>query len=246
MKHYQLKINMDKTFCADYYTNTLFSSDTIIELKNATEQAQSKLGIPFRKHPFSVVQCQQCGQWIISNRDMYEQFLCQHCKQETVMNMIESEEISSLLEQIHNTFGYTVESCNGMYCYMACVMPTNERTEQILQVLDRFGFEQAEHDGGQFTKIMLLLCLKNWYSSDKTLLYVVTKLTSRDCIFAGAIPRVEACDRVLRRVVAPIYTVSSHANEAPQRDRKQFIKMRVEELVAEGKMDEAMKLMDKL
>lgn len=71
-------------------------------------------------------------------------------------------------------------------------------------------------------------------------------LSSHDCLFEGVIPRVESCDCAIWRMASPVYTVSAHAAEAPNRDRKHFIKQYIEELIVEGKLDEAQKLLSKL
>lgn len=246
MKYYQIKINLDQSFCADYYSDTIFSSETSKEIREATEFASTMTTFPFRKHPFSIVRCEHCGQWIISNRDVYERFKCQNCKQETSMKTIEGEEFSALLDQIHNAFGYNIEPCESLYCYMACLLPNGADREQFLHVLKIFGFEQTEQTGSQFTKIMLMLIVQEWYSPSKTIIYAVTPLTNHDCLFEGVIPRVESCDRAIRRIASPVYTVSAHAAEAPNRDRKHFVKRYIEDLIAEGKLDEAQELLSKL
>lgn len=252
MKHFQTRLNADGTICVDYYNEELYTFETAQTIKKTAEYIEKLTGKQIRRFPFSVTHCDSCGHPIVTNRDYLDMIRCRNCGESFQYLPQTSETNQALLKSINDAMGYRLQNCNAYRAYILVFIPEQVDVSNLSRIMRRFGFTAA-HCGGEIYEMLLNIGAdQGWLSPDCRVAFSKTVLDERDCILDDKIPRVEACARFLTNYISEqINTVSIHLrpeieNDAPIGKGQSGIKMEIEQLTAEGKIEEALKLLEQL
>lgn len=254
MQHVQLKVNLDDTICFDYYVEHLYSAEVPNSVKTLVSNIEHQVKRKVRRSPFIITKCENCGHIVITNRDVLEIVTCQNCEDDFAVYSISEEDKMSvlLLDEIHNVLGYKLVKCNEYIVYMLAFIPETVDPLLISKILRRYGFEATHCEGELYEKMLAYGRYNGWITPNCRVGFGKTMLDDRDCLFDNVIPRVEACARFIQKSTDnAVKTISTHVTPKkalhafPQKIQSD-IRERIDMLIAEGKMDEAVALMDEL
>jgi hypothetical protein len=114
------------------------------------------------------------------------------------------------------------------------------------------GFQAARGEGEIYELLLKAGAARKWTSPGCTVGFSKTVLDERDCIFDDKIPRVEACARFITNYYSnQIKTASIHIragieDDASASKAQMEIKKQIEQLTAEGRIEEALKLLEQV
>lgn len=246
MNHVQTKINTDGTICIDYYNSELYLSDIANTIKNIIEYIESTNN-EVRRFPFYVANCENCSISILTNRDYLDEIKCQQCGH-VFCSFPNSNSMNQILQKkVNDMLGYKLYKCDGYNAYMLAFIPEGVDHSNLGEIMKGFGFCAEHCDGVIYENLLEIGQMKGWLTKGCKVGFGKMELGENDFIFDDRIPRVESCARFITKYsYDQIKTVSIHVPVEIKEKTKTNIKDQIEKLVAEGKMDEAMKLMEEL
>ena len=221
MEHTQLILNFDNSFCIDIYNDRLFNDNFAVEMletiafieKGLQDVSNPSEIIPtLRNHPFHVSKCSNCGQMFASNRDNDVQMTCQACKMEMTPEIINSSAAQTLISRFQHLKGDKISQLSDGTGLMIIILKNkNARTSKIvMNLLKHYNFTVSKSEGKNFESLMKIAAAnmtvnKNTY---KNVIYATTPLTDKDIKFNGIVPRMEECDRAIRKAIPYTNTFS--------------------------------------
>ena len=253
MNHLQTRINMDGTLCLDYYDTELYSSDTVKTISNAAKYLEKHSIATIRRFPFYVTECIHCKHPIITNRDYYDEIVCQNCGMLFKTKRSNDDIDKILLNNIHKALGYNIQECIGHIAYLLIIAPEfidSSKLQIIHNILTKFGFSAELCEGNIFQTLLQCGKDRGWIGNNNIIYLEKIILDDNDCILDNTVPRVEACSRFIRKQAQnQIKTISTHippkiSYESRAKTKEEMIRNQINKLVSEGKMTEALKYVD--
>ncbi len=252
MRHLQMKVNLDETFCLDYYEEEFYSADVAATLNKYVLYFKS-IGKEIRKFPFYVTKCNHCGQIILTNRDYLDALKCQNCGKVLSCVPIDNNMNKVLLKEVHDTLGFNLQTGEGYVAYLLAFIPEEADISLLNHILKNYGFSAEHCDGNIYNLLLYLGKEKNWLTEETKVGFCKMNLNEKDVIFDGIIPRVEACARAITKCFEnKVKTASIHLKPSLLNDDKSSIRYKaekrelIERLVNDGNLEEALKQIDDL
>ena len=252
MNHVQTRMNTDGTICLDYYNDELYTSDTADTIRKTTDYIESKVRRKIRRFPFYVTTCEHCRHRIVTNRDYLDEIKCQNCGKEFRALPSTNDTDLVLAKGINDAMSYELKPCTGYVVYMLSFIPEKADPSILNPITQMFGF-RAEHCEGEIYDALLQVGVRHgWVTRNCKVGFSKTVLDERDHLFDGTIPRIESCARFITKYSSnQIKTVSMHVNPGEMnvdsgKKNSAQIKQQIEDLIAQGKYEEALKLMENL
>ena len=150
-------------------------------------------------------------------------------------------------KKVNDILGYKINKCDGYNAYMLAFIPNGFDYSDLGEIMKSFGFYAEHCEGIIYENLLEIGQMKGWLTKECKVGFGKMELGENDCIFDDRIPRVESCARLITKYSHnQVKTVSIHVPIQLNEKTETNIKDQIEKLVAEGKMDEAMKLMEKL
>lgn len=251
MRRIQMRVNIDGTICLDYYEEELYSSDIPATLVKYVKYLDSK-GHKIRRFPFYITKCNKCGQTILTNRDYFDELKCQNCGNTNLCAPVRNNMNRALLKSVHDALGFNLKECDGFVVYMLSFIQKGTDTSLLNDILPAFGFKAEHCEGHIYNRLLEAGSGNGWLREGTKVGFSKTLLDKDDAIMDGTIPRVEACARLLSKL--KVDTISIHLSPdedaeysaAGKKQEKIDKRALIERLIAEGKFDEALRLVDEL
>lgn len=266
MKHMQFKYNLDGTICLDYYEDELYTNDVVNTLRDIIGFFKSN-NIDVRRYPFPVTKCKKCGHTLLTNRDYLDEIKCQNCGETFDCVPVINDMNKALLNEIHGTLGYKLQGCEGFIVYMLAFVPKGADISLLDEIMKAFGFCPERCKGRVYERLLSIARVQGWITEDCKVTFYRMVLDNNDVLFENTIPRVESCARAIKKYVDnSINSISIHlipgemgiedANNADDSDNQERTvdtvrskpekRKQIEQLMIDGKIDEALKLLDEL
>lgn len=252
MKHLQTRLNTDGTICLDYYDEELYTAETAETIKKCADYIEQQTRKRIRRFPFSVTHCDSCAHPIVTNRDYLDEIMCRNCGKSFRYLPQRNETNQVLLKSINDAMGYRLQDCKAYRAYMLAFIPTQADASDLDQIMKLFGFEATHCEGEIYEFLLNTGTNHGWLLPDCKVVFSKTELDEWDYIFEHKIPRVEACVRFIAKYFPDeIKTVSIHLrpeieNDAHVKKNQSDIKKQIERLTAAGRIEEALKYLEKL
>ena len=222
MEHTQLVLNFDNSYCIDIYSEKLLNKDFPAEMldiiKFIEQQLQdvsnpSEIVPTLRNHPFHIAKCTNCGQLFASNRDNYITMNCQACKTQMTPEIVESEDAKLFISKFEYLKGDNLSALSSNYAVILIVLQNknNKTTKIVSDILQRYDFNIIKTPDKKLVDIMTEIAEANITvnkNTRKNTIYASTTFTDNDIKFNGIIPRIEECDRAIRKAIPNTSTFS--------------------------------------
>lgn len=172
--HTQMRLYIDSTFSVDFYEE--FSDAHYIEkmlegISSVKRMVEIKLGQgELRSTPFYFIRCENCGFYILTNRDQGYKLDCQNCQHRNYTCAVDEPELKGLLEEIHRSLGKSFVNLKGQTIIFVLQPNDPDNTERIDEICKGAGFEPVALNTPSVATVLSEALERKLLNFDRTLL----------------------------------------------------------------------------
>lgn len=164
------------------------------------------------------------------------------------MNTVETRHILRTFCEIR---GIQTTPLEGQYADVLVILP-NDFSESVLlrRIFQVYDFVPMKKEGQSYVFLVSMGLFEGWINESHNMAaYARAELTAEDEDYGDLIPRVEELDRCIRKCFKDTFTISQILPVADSHSvpgSREEIEERIQQLIAEGRMEEALEMSRKL
>ena len=169
--------------------------------------------------------------------------MTQNCNKEIVLDNDERDESLRILNLVDKKRKVQIKRVAGQNAFMLIIFQETPDDDSLKQIFDLYGFTQCSEEENllEFTMLLAQVGMSGFpYKPTLPSIFCSAKMNDDDVKYNGLIPRIEECDRLIRRTFPETCTVSCNVPNVSPRTREKMMK-----LIQKGRFDKVNKLMKK-